>query len=109
MKSDTPDKIGPGSYNICMRRKIVESKPSPSFLNKKRILFEGAMHKNDSEQPGPGEYYPERFFGAFKQIKKPKFQMFNSSSERFQIDAKTNIGPGSYMITKKKVNPQMIL
>lgn len=103
MKSDTPDKIGPGSYNICMRRKIVDSKPSPSFLNRRRILFEDLMKKNDSEQPGPGEYSPEKFFGAFKQIKKPKFQMFNSSSERFQIEAKTNVGPGSYLIATKKV------
>lgn len=100
MKSDTPDKIGPGSYNLCINRKMDE-KLSPSFLNKKRILFEDTMRKKDPEQPGPGEYYPERFFGAFKKTKNSKFQMFNSSSERFQTETKTNVGPGTYMITKK--------
>lgn len=116
----TGNYIGPGSYDPHYMVPNYKFKPSPNFMHS------GPKSTQDEEQkkftvkkinpnadltvdylieatPGPGAYYNEEKQSHFgRQKKKQKFQLFNSSSPRFDdLQLENFVGPGTYNISKK--------
>lgn len=104
--------LGPGSYEIAKpRTAIIESQEEREERARKRrikreYLFPTAANKNFSveiekpEMPGPGHYYNNINFTAFKpQMKKNAFQPFSAKHARFDkgvFEVNDLPGPGQY-------------
>ena len=120
-ETGTGNYVGPGSYDPHFMVPNYKFKPSPNFMsNGPRSNLDDEQRKftvkkqNPNQNftvdyyidatPGPGAYYNREKNSAFcKQTKKKeKFQLFNSSSPRFDdMDYQNLLGPGSYNVAKK--------